>query len=90
MYRYLIILIFILGIFVLFNNKNTNSKMCNNPNLDNETSACLCDCDDWSDYCYNNCNNNPNCIKKCYEIKAQCYMACLGTSCNVEPSECNC
>lgn len=72
------------------NYSTTSHPTCNNSTLDVNTSKCLCDCDTLSDDFYTKCNNDTNCIKKCYELKAQCYMNCLGTKCHSAPSKETC
>lgn len=38
---------------------------------------CLKNCDNVNDRCYDTCNGNTECIKHCYEQKAECYASCL-------------
>ncbi len=45
---------------------------------DTPTGVCLLDCDQYSDACYRKCNSNEDCIRRCYQTKANCYMSCLG------------
>ena len=37
---------------------------------------CMLSCDRESDECYNQCNGDTECIKKCYERKTVCYSQC--------------
>ena len=46
---------------------------------DTPSGVCLLGCDQYSDVCYQNCDpRDESCIRRCYQIKAQCYMDCLG------------
>ena len=46
---------------------------------DTPAGICLMDCDQISDVCYRNCDPKDEiCVRGCYQLKAECYMKCLG------------
>jgi len=58
---------------------------------DTPVGRCLLECDQYSDDCYQNCNKNEDCIRQCYQLKAHCYMRCLGPQQeNFGGGECGC
>ena len=57
---------------------------------DTPSGRCLLDCDKYSDSCYQECNKEENCVRRCYQIKAQCYMHCLGQQVQSSSEDCGC
>ena len=55
------------------------------------TGKCLLDCDQYSDDCYQKCDpKDEDCIGQCYQLKAHCYMSCLGPQQDTCSNNCNC